>query len=160
MLGGCGEENKSDGIFKSFGFGSNPPVEFAVIPHRPLEVPESLAELPAPRPGTRNRTDLTPVEDALVALGGSPNGGVSTQSDAAILAATGAGQSPDAIRLVLAQEDADYRHRNRGKLMERLFNKATESSVYDDVLLQQYNEALRMRLSGQRTPEIPLPNTE
>ena len=49
------------------------PDEFAILPPKPLAMPESLTALPEPTPGGENRTDQHPMDDALVALGGKPN---------------------------------------------------------------------------------------
>jgi hypothetical protein len=48
------------------------PDEFAIVPPKPLELPENLAELPEPTPGGFNRTDQNPEADAVIALGGTP----------------------------------------------------------------------------------------
>ena len=48
------------------------PDEFAILPTKPIVIPENLAELPAPTPGGANLTDPTPNADAIVALGGRP----------------------------------------------------------------------------------------
>ncbi len=47
------------------------PDEFAVLPTKPLEMPENMAALPEPTPGGVNRTDPTPEADAIAALGGN-----------------------------------------------------------------------------------------
>lgn len=159
LLGAC-SEGKREGIFKSIGSRPEAPVEFAVIPHHPLELPEDLQELPVPNPGGRSRTDLTPIEDALVALGGSPSGGISVQSDAAILAATGATRAPADIRRTLAVEDAEYRNGNKGKFFERVFNKVSESTTYEDMILDAELEAQRLRVRGLQTPDFPPIGTE
>jgi hypothetical protein len=159
-LAACGDEANEDSFLSSFGLASKAPVEFAVVPHKPLELPENLAALPPPTPGSRNRTDLTPIEDARVALGGNPNGGVTVQSDAALLAATGARSAPSGIRQVLAEEDALYREGNKGPLLPRWFNKNTEAVIYEDMLLDPTIESLRQRASGRRTPEFPPPSFE
>ena len=51
---------------------TNGPDEFGILPTKPLQMPESLTELPAPTPGGSNITDPTPVADAVTALGGKP----------------------------------------------------------------------------------------
>ena len=51
---------------------SGTPEEFSIVPSKPLQAPESLSELPNPTPGGENRTDQTPLKDAVAVLGGSP----------------------------------------------------------------------------------------
>ena len=48
------------------------PDEFGIVPPKPLEMPESLSDLPEPTLGGSNRTDRNPEADAVVALGGKP----------------------------------------------------------------------------------------
>ena len=47
----------------------NGPDEFGILPPKPLEMPETLADLPEPTPGGDNRTDPRPFDDASIALG-------------------------------------------------------------------------------------------
>ena len=49
---------------------SRGPDEFIVEPKKELVIPGNLAQLPQPTPGQGNRTDIDPVSDAAVALGG------------------------------------------------------------------------------------------
>ena len=51
---------------------TNGPDEFAVLPPKALELPADLTSLPAPTPGASNLTDQHPMDDAIVALGGTP----------------------------------------------------------------------------------------
>ena len=51
---------------------SGQPEEFSIVPNKPLQTPESYSALPAPTPGGANRTDQTPLKDAVAALGGNP----------------------------------------------------------------------------------------
>ncbi len=161
-LAGCGDDKEggNGGLLSSFGLGSEPPVEFAVVPQKPLELPEDLAALPEPLPGTRNRTDQTPIEDAVAAIGGNPAGAAPTASDSALLAAIGANRAQPDIRQVLTREDAVYREEHRGRILERLLNRDDEAVVYDRMLLDARLEALRLRALGLRTPAIPPENAE
>ena len=157
LLSAC-SEGKKEGFFKSIGARAQTPVEFAVIPHRPLELPENLSELPTPNPGGGNRTDLTPLADARVALGGSPNGGAPVLSDRALLAAVGGAQP--GIRQTLAQEDAVHRSQNHGKLLERILNANSETTTYTEMILDAELEAQRLRARGLRTSGFPPPPVE
>ncbi len=136
---------------------TNRPDEFLVLPKRPLEMPEDLASLPQPTPGQGNRTDLTPIADSRVALGGSPAGGSVGAGDAALVAsASRYGVAPN-IRATLASEDEVWRSENRGRLLERLFRQNDQSVVYRRVILDPYPELLRLRGLGLRTPAAPPP---
>jgi hypothetical protein len=93
------------------------PDEFGVMPNKPLEMPDSFAQLPMPVPGAGNRADINPVAEGRAALGGrSPNAGGIPAADTALLATSQRyGITPD-IRVVLAVEDAEWRAGNRGRL--------------------------------------------
>jgi hypothetical protein len=69
-LAACG--GKGDPQLMNLRTGQGPD-EFAIVPPKALEMPESLADLPEPTPGGFNRTDQTPEADAAVALGGKPS---------------------------------------------------------------------------------------
>ncbi|MGB4908683.1 MAG: DUF3035 domain-containing protein, partial [Tabrizicola sp.] len=64
-LAACG--GKGDPQLMNLRTGQGPD-EFAIVPPKALEMPESLADLPEPTPGGFNRTDQTPEADAAVAL--------------------------------------------------------------------------------------------
>ncbi|MDZ4093614.1 MAG: DUF3035 domain-containing protein, partial [Paracoccaceae bacterium] len=101
----------------------NGPDEFAILPSKSLEMPKSLADLPAPTPGGANLTDPTPNDDAIVALGGKAQAGRGIASADSALLAQAARYGADAgIRQTLAAEDLDYRRANDGRLLERAFN--------------------------------------
>lgn len=134
------------------------PDEFAILPTKPLEIPTgpvSVASLPAPTPGGTNRTDPTPQADAVVALGGRPGAGAA--GDAALLAQAGRHGTDPAIRQTLAAADLDYRRRNDGRLLERMFGKTTYFSAYAPYALDQQTELARWRQAGARTPSAPPP---
>lgn len=134
------------------------PDEFAILPTKPLEIPAgpvSVASLPAPTPGGANRTDPTPQADAVVALGGRPGAG--TAGDAGLLASAGRYGADPTIRQSLAAEDYEYRQRNRGRVLERLFKQTTYFSAYRPYSLDQQSELERWRQAGARTPGAPPP---
>lgn len=135
------------------------PDEFGILPTKPLEMPESLAELPAPTPGGSNLTDPTPQADAVAALGGNParlkSGAGLPAADGALLArASRFGTSAD-IRTTLAAEDLDYRRTHNGRLLERLFNVNVYLKAYLPMSLDQEAELERWRKLGLRTPAAP-----
>lgn len=133
------------------------PDEFAILPAKPLQAPESYAELPVPTPGAANRTDPTPQADAVAALGGNPaalNPGRGVQDAALISHATRYGVASN-IRTDLASTDLEYRRQNDGRLLERLFNVNVYFKAYRPYELDQYRELERFRRAGVRTPAVP-----
>lgn len=154
-LTACGKVDPKLVHFKTSGKG---PDEFAILPTKPLEAPESYTALPAPTPGASNITDPTPHADAVAALGGNPKAlarrGV-TASDQSLIAHAGRyGVSPD-IRTRLAAEDLEFRRQNNGRPLERLFNVNVYFDAYQKVELDQHRELERWRRAGARTPSAP-----
>lgn len=132
------------------------PDEFAIVPPKPLAMPESLAELPTPTPGGANRTDRTPEADAIVALGGQPGGaGGIPSGDGALYAHAARFGVQEGIRSSLAAEDLEFRRDNQGRLLERLFGVTTYYSAYRNQSLNQRDELDRWRRQGLRTPSAP-----
>ena len=153
-LAGCG----GDAGLYNLRSDDRGPDEFAVLPVKPLETPQDLAALPAPTPGGANLTDPTPIADAVAALGGRPS---ALETDGRIRAEPALanhvarfGISPD-IREVLAAEDQEFRSRNRGRVLERLFRVNVYNRVYGDFSLDQHQELERFRAAGVRTPAAP-----
>jgi hypothetical protein len=134
------------------------PDEFAILPPKPLEMPEDIAALPDPTPGGANLTDPTPNADAVAALGGTlrPAGGVPA-SDGALYAHAARFGVTGGIRETLAVEDLEFRRRNDGRLLERLFNVNVYYRAYQDQSLDQQAELWRWRNAGARTPSAPPP---
>ncbi|MHC0052338.1 DUF3035 domain-containing protein [Actibacterium sp. D379-3] len=134
------------------------PDEFAILPNKPIAMPEDLAALPAPTPGGSNRVDPTPEADAVAALGGNPARLAVTAipaSDGALMAqATRFGTATD-IRQTLAAEDLDYRRRNDGRLLERVFNVNVYYKAYRKQSLDQHAELNRWRQLGVRNVGAP-----
>lgn len=131
------------------------PDEFGILPTKPLAMPESLTELPAPTPGGTNLTDPTPREDAVAALGGNPARAGSTAGDAALLSRAGRFGTGTDIRDQLAAEDLDYRRTHNGRLLERLMNVSVYYRAYEPMSLDQAAELERWRRLGLRTPAAP-----
>ncbi|PZX15811.1 beta-barrel assembly complex subunit BamF [Palleronia aestuarii] len=134
------------------------PDEFAVLPNRPLETPPDLSALPVPTPGGANRSDQTPVADAVAALGGNPaavpGGGV--RGPDLVTYARRYGVEPG-IRGTLAAADLEYRRERPGLLLERVFGTDTYTQAYGPLALDPYAELERMRARGVRTPAAPPP---
>jgi Protein of unknown function (DUF3035) len=127
---------------------SQSPDEFMVLPTRPLEMPESFATLPPPKPGTVNRVDYRPHSEAIAGLTGRP--AVATASGAALLARTGSGQP--GIRSEVAAEDVTWRQTHHGRLLERIFARDQDDVIYRQMVLDAPAEFERMRASGARVP--------
>lgn len=149
LLAACGA---SDPQLMRFP-GSRAPNEFLVAPAKPLETPPDRAALPPPTPGAANRADATPLDDAIVALGGRPGAGAT--GDAALLAHVSRfGRDPD-IRATLASEDLAFRQANPGRVMERLFNVNRYFAIYSGQALDQQAERARLAAAGVPTPTAP-----
>ena len=151
-LAGCAGDAGLMNIKQETGEG---PDEFAVLPTKPLVLPEDLAALPTPTPGGTNLTDPTPEADVAIALGGNPEVLARRSSDGALLAhATRFGVSPG-IRAALAAEDEQFRRDNQGRLLERLFDVNVYFRAYEAMELDQYAELERLRRAGIRTSAVP-----
>ena len=134
------------------------PDEFTVLPNKPIEVPEDLAALPQPTPGGANRVDPTPEADVAIALGGNP-GRVATdgvpRSDGALVTQAARFGVSGNIRETLAAEDLDFRRRNDGRILERIFNTNVYFRAYRNLSLDQHAELLRWRRAGVKTVGAP-----
>ncbi len=152
-LAACGGNEPAD--LMNFRGLQDTPDEFMILPSKPLEQPESLASLPRPTPGGRNRTDPTPRADAYAALGGRPASVARSSGDGAVINYTGRYGVTPGIRQSLAVQDAQFRSQNRGRVLERLFNVNRYFDVYERQALDQDRELERFRRAGVRTPSAP-----
>lgn len=158
LAAACGSGDSSDdrGLVERLSLGSfEAPEEFAVLPQKPLTLPDDLNELPVPTPGAASRVDLTPEADALVALSGRAQRAPATSSENALLATAGAGQRAPNIRALLAEEDAAYRENNRGLLLDRLFGNVSDGDIYARQVLDAEAELRRLRQQGVWVPQLP-----
>jgi hypothetical protein len=158
-LSACGNDGQSPRLMNIRSTTAGPD-EFAILPTKPLELPEDLTSLPAPTPGGGNLTDLDPFADIATALGGKkPQSGLGVPgADGALVAhATRKGLGGD-IRQVTAAEDLEFRNRNRGRLLERLFRVNSYFRAYRKQELAQNGEIDRWRSAGARTPSAPPAN--
>mgnify|MGYP006173412805 CR=1 FL=1 len=134
------------------------PDEFAIIPPKPLTMPEDLAALPEPTPGGMNRTDATPNADAVAALGGNLGSADGVSSAHSGLYAYAARYGVTAgIRQTLATEDLEFCRENDGRLLERLFDVNVYFKAYRKMWLDQQAELARWRKAGAKTPSAPPP---
>jgi Protein of unknown function (DUF3035) len=152
-LAACGDRGAPQLMNLRSGQG---PDEFAIVPPKPLEMPESLAELPEPTPGGSNRTDRNPEAEAVVALGGNPSaaGGIPA-GDSALYSHAARFGVEGGIRSTLAAEDLDWRRDNNGRILERLFNVNVYYKAYRKQRLDQQAELARWRALGVRTSSAP-----
>lgn len=153
-LAGCANYRNRTPSLLNVKSQTDGPDEFSILPNKPLEVPENIAAQPLPKPtvGGANRVDATPLADATIALGGNPAGGV--RDGGLVNYASRYGVAPG-IRQSLATEDLEYRRKNDGRLLERLFNVNVYFKAYAKQSLDQYAELERMRRLGIRTPAAP-----
>ena len=143
--------------------GGPSPDEFAIVPGKPIEIPDTLSTLPPPAPpGSGSRADPTPERDAVAALGGDPARMVPDgQAPASgLLASAGRFGTDGNIRAELAAEDAEFRRRNRGRLLERLAGVTTYFDAYSRSELNQHAEQERVRRAGVRSSGAPPPPAE
>lgn len=152
FLSGCAGDR---GLHRLDAEGGGPD-EFSVLPVRPLEIPATLT-LPEPTPGGANRTDPTPLADAVAALGGRPGattaGGLPA-GDAPLIAFVGRnGVEPD-IRARLAAEDSAFRRR-ASALAGFGMRGSPYFRAYAGQALDAYAELDRFRASGIRAPSAP-----
>ena len=152
-LAACG--GKGDPQLMNLRAGQGPD-EFAIVPPKALEMPESLSDLPEPTPGGFNRTDQNPEADAAVALGGKPSaaGGIPA-GDSALYAHAARFGVDGGIHATLASEDLEWRRDNNGRPLERLFNVNVYYRAYSKQRLDQQAELARWRKLGVRTSSAP-----
>lgn len=134
------------------------PEEFSIVPAKPLQAPESLAELPPPTPGGSNRTDQTPLKDAVAALGGAPSRldpqpGIGAGDQALVARVSRFGRTPG-IRATLAEEDQAFRER-RSLFNWRLVPQDTYNRIYRNQILDPYASLDAARRAGLLTPSAP-----
>lgn len=151
-LAGC----DSKGEPELMNIRTRSPDEFAIVPPKPLEMPQDLSALPAPTPGGSNLTDPRPLDDAAIALGGKPGstGGIPA-ADGSLFAHASRFGLDAAIRQTLAAEDLEWRRDNNGRVLERLFNVNVYYKAYRKMALDQHAELARWRRAGARTPAAP-----
>lgn len=131
------------------------PDEFSITTHKPLQDPESFAALPQPTPLGSNLADIDPQMDVAIALGGRVVRNTGPAQSSFLLAhASRFGFTPN-IRTQLAAEDLEFRKKNRGKLMERLFAVNVYYESYSSQTLDSYAELDRLRGFGIATPAAP-----
>lgn len=156
-LAACGNGDKVPSLMNIRSTTAGPD-EFGIIPPRPLEMPEDIAALPEPTPGGANRTDRDPQAEAVAALGGNigPRDGVNS-AHAGLYAYAARYGVTAGIRETLAAEDLEYRRKNDGRLLERIFDVNVYFKAYESMSLDQQAELWKWRRAGARTPSAPPP---
>lgn len=157
-LGAAGCSRNAEPQLMNIRSTTGTPDEFAILPNKPLVIPEDLASLPTPTPGAANRVDPTPEADAVAALGGNPARlaftGIPAADGALVAQATRFGVA-NGIRAQLAAEDLEYRRKNNGRLLERMFNVNVYFKAYKPMSLDQHAELARWRRIGVRNVSAP-----
>lgn len=136
------------GSLRSAGVAGKPD-EFMVLPTRPLEMPADLASLPAPQPGTPNRVDYQPRQEAIAGLSGRP--GVPGNADGAALVVAAGPRDPN-VRGALAAEDAEWRRVHRGRLLERWIIRDPSVVSYAPMVLDVPLAFEQARAAGKAVP--------
>ena len=140
------------------GASNNGPDEFAVLPGKPLTLPNNLTNLPSPTPGGANITDQTPNADAILALGGNPavltRTGIPAGDGALLNHVQRFGVSPD-VRRELGQADLALRRRQGALFFMRWLSKNRYFAAYRGQSLDQHQELDRLRAAGVITPSAP-----
>jgi len=152
-LSACGDRGKEPDLL-AFPRSAGPD-EFTILPNRPLEPPDDYSTLPVPAPGESNRTTFNPTADAITALGGSPEAAARGSTDRTLISHAGRFGTDRDIRQTLVAEDLEFRRRNNGRLLERIFNVNVYFRSYEDQTLDRYRELSRLRGLGIRTPAAP-----
>lgn len=154
-LASCGGKGEPQLMNLHSGQG---PDEFAIVPPKALEMPEDITALPEPTPNGSNRTDATPLDDAVEALGGQPQAANGIPSgDSAIYAHASRFGVESGIRERLASEDLEWRRDNDGRILERLLNVNVYYKAYRNQSLDQHAALRYWRKKGVKTPSAPPP---
>ncbi|SIT83392.1 Beta-barrel assembly machine subunit BamF [Pontibaca methylaminivorans] len=149
----------SDGNLRDLRSSSEGPEEFAVMPVKPLVMPQNLSALPPPAPGQPNLADTNPVGEAVDSLGGSsgalnPTGPVPA-SDAALVARASRYGVPEGIRATLAAEDEAFRRQQARWSGFRLFPVDRYEQAYRNQALDPFSVTRQARAGGLATPSSP-----
>lgn len=156
-LSACSRGNDVPNLMNAARGGSSPD-EFSILPTQPLQAPTDYSALPTPTPGGSNLVDPDPRGDAVAALGGrvsAERGAGVPAADSALLAHAGRNGVSGDIRATLAAEDLDFRRRNHGRPLERLFNNNVYARAYEGEVIDPQEELRRWRALGARTPSAP-----
>ena len=154
MLAACSGPDEEPDLLEFPGRTS--PDELGVLPAKPLELPESISQLPPPDPNAEDRAMPTPIEDVAVLLGGeersiSTDGRTPASDQQLIRYASRNGVIVD-VRGVLAREDLEFRSGRTGRVLERLAKRNLYFEAYRGMSLDKIGELERARRAGINTP--------
>ena len=151
LMTACANTDRSLRDLRAAGDG---PDEFAVIPQRPLVIPETTT-LPTPTPGGTNLADPNPNADAIAALGGRASaqraGGIPA-GDAALVAQAGRYGVDPAIRAELAAQDEAFRNRRSRANIFNPLGRDRYFPAYARQALDARAELARLRNLGVAVP--------
>lgn len=158
-LAGCSNRGEDPKPLHDLRNNSGRPNEFAIVPNKPLEIPEAMAALPTPTPGGANRTDQTPKADAVAALGGNPSrlqseAGTVGAGDGALVQQAGRFGKDPAIRQTLAAEDEAVR-RKGGRFTWAIVPRDDYAAAYRRQRLNPFQWLNVYRRAGAQTPSAP-----
>lgn len=156
-LSGCGRGDTAPKLMY-LRSQTRSPDEFAILPTKPLTMPDDLKALPAPTPGGTNITDPTPEADAVAAMGGNPAAltpGKIAAGNAALVGYAGRFGTAADIRGVLAAEDLNFRKHHNGRLLERMIGSTVYFRAYRSMALDPYEELAYWRRLGVRNVSAP-----
>lgn len=142
-----------DKPLRNLATSTTDPEEFAIVPAKPLEIPQNFSELPVPDENQVDRTELLPKADAIAALGGRAGAGVAASTE--LSAHTMRYGLDPAIRSFLAEEDAAFRKR-RGRFTQlKIVPVDRYNRVYRSYTLDANAIADYYRRRGITTPSAP-----
>tara|TARA_B100001057_G_scaffold349996_1_gene351485 strand:+ start:82 stop:588 length:507 start_codon:yes stop_codon:yes gene_type:complete len=131
------------------------PEEFAVLPSKPLKIPNNLKNLPVPDTAAGNLADPTPKRDLIVMLGGSIDNSISIpEKDKNLLKYVSRAGVDTNIREELAEEDRNFLRRMGVLTSVKLFRVDRYNQIYRKMTLSAPKELERWRSLGVRTPSM------
>ena len=98
MIAGCGD------VRESLGLLHNPPDEFRVVSHEPLQIPETLDSLPEPSSGASRPQETLPQDAAEELLGGDIESTGTTIAERRLMEAAGTSAAEPGIRSLVNAE--------------------------------------------------------
>ena len=131
------------------------PEEFAVLPSKPLIIPNNLTKLPVPDASVGNLADPTPKRDLIEKLGGSIDDTDSiSKRDKNLLEYVSRAGVDTNIREELAEEDRKFLRRMGVLTGVKLFRVDRYNQIYRKMTLSAPKELERWRSLGVRTPSM------
>ena len=131
------------------------PEEFAVLPSKPLIIPNNLTKLPIPDASAGNLADPTPKRDLIEKLGGSIDDTDSiSKRDKNLLEYVSRAGVDTNIREELAEEDRKFLRRMGVLTSVKLFRVDRYNQIYRKMTLSAPKELERWRSLGVRTPSM------